>query len=410
MTTTSDLSWVKVLSRGLSKKVTNAQPQRAKDDQFKLIPEVLYEHKDLKAEVLTRKATAILQQDLTPGSVLFTFPSKTFEHRTAAYRLIKEQISPLAQFRPLSLYHQKANGDLLLEAKFDNFEAAKLAISHGITHREVVYKATAAKDNNEGKLTRVQMTIVRMPDMTTFLEDLQRSLKYYGKVYQIKKYTVDGFFEDLSRMMYLSAWDIYVPATFREAPPVCHFCRQSGHIRDSCPVLVKRQCFKCRKPGHTAKFCCEEEPTFTEALDEYVAIQKDRADSTVDNQRSTVKAPERRRRTKAAIPTQPASQSTEVTDSQIINLSKNFDSSSQEQDVDQMEIDPKTIQRTSNGSDASKHAPLASSLHMHVDYQQPTAIASSSNDFTSDVLPLRRHSMSSASMSQTPVYHVAHRA
>ncbi|GAN05021.1 hypothetical protein MAM1_0080d04489 [Mucor ambiguus] len=147
MTTNTDLS------RGMSKKVIHAQPQRAKDDHFKLVPEVLYEHADLKAEVFTCKATSILPQALTPGSVLFTFPNKTFDHRTAAYRLIKEQISPLVQFCPLSLYNQKANGDLLSEAKFDKAEDAKLAISQGITHQDIIYKANAAKDNSEGKLT-----------------------------------------------------------------------------------------------------------------------------------------------------------------------------------------------------------------------------------------------------------------
>ncbi|GAN11771.1 hypothetical protein MAM1_0922d11363 [Mucor ambiguus] len=277
MATTTDLSWVQVLTKGQSKKVINAQPQRAKDDQFRMIPEVLYEHDDLKAEVLTRKATTILQQALTPGSVLSKFP-------------------------PLSLYHQKANGDLLLEAKFDNFEDAKLAISHGITHQNVVYKATAAKDNSEGKLTHVQMTI------------------YYGKVYQIKKYTIEGFFEGhisfmidtavkhknaegkeyevqpLSRMMYLSAWDVYVPATYRGAPPICHFCRQSGHIRATCTVLAKRQCFKCRKLGHTARFCREEETPFEEALEEYELSTKVQEETiTADTQRRTKRGEQEKR-------------------------------------------------------------------------------------------------------------------
>lgn len=115
MPTTTDLSWVQVLSRGQAKKVTDAQPHRANGDKFKLIPEVLYEHEDLKAEVLTRKAAAILQNALTPGSVLFTFPNKTFDHRTEAYHLIKEQVFPLVQFRPLSLYNQEGIRDLLLD-------------------------------------------------------------------------------------------------------------------------------------------------------------------------------------------------------------------------------------------------------------------------------------------------------
>ncbi|KAL9539061.1 hypothetical protein MBANPS3_010494, partial [Mucor bainieri] len=186
MATTPDPSWVQVLSGGHSKKVTNAQPTRATDDKFRLIPEVIYEHDDLRVEVLTRKAAAILQQALTHGSVLFTFPNKTFDHRTEAYRLIKTQISPLVQFRPLSLYHQKSSSDLLLEAKFDNSEDAQLAISHGITHNEIVYKASVVKDNNEGQLTYVHKRhcfkcpklchiakFCREEQTTTFVDDLE---------------------------------------------------------------------------------------------------------------------------------------------------------------------------------------------------------------------------------------------
>ncbi|KAL7329742.1 hypothetical protein PS15p_204788 [Mucor circinelloides] len=186
------LSWAKVLTRSLSKKVINTQPQRVKDDAFKLISEVLYEHEGLKAKDLTCKDTAVLQQALTPGSVLFTFSNKTFDHLTAAYRVIQEQISANVQFRPLSLYHQKPNGHLLAEAKFDTVEDTKRAIHTGITYKKVVYKATAAKENSEGKLTHVQMTMVRVPSMNTFLENLLRSLKYYGKVFQVNRYKIDG--------------------------------------------------------------------------------------------------------------------------------------------------------------------------------------------------------------------------
>ena len=93
------------------------------------------------------------------------------------------------------MYNQRPKDDLLIEAKFNVSSNSMEAVNRGIIVNGIVYKATVARDNSEGKLTHVQMTIVRMPNMETFLEDLMRSLKYYGKLYQIKKYTCDGFFE-----------------------------------------------------------------------------------------------------------------------------------------------------------------------------------------------------------------------
>ncbi|CEP16769.1 hypothetical protein [Parasitella parasitica] len=61
----------------------------------------------------------------------------------------------------------------------------------------------------------------------------------------------------LNNMLYLGKFDCFVPATFKGAPPVCHFCRHSGHIRAKCPELARRRCFGCHKPGHIIKFCPE---------------------------------------------------------------------------------------------------------------------------------------------------------
>ncbi|KAI8646660.1 hypothetical protein BD408DRAFT_479867 [Parasitella parasitica] len=112
------------------------------------------------------------------------------------------------------------------------------------------------------------------------LDDLIASLSYYGRVLQLKQYTRGGFFEGnfsalidnsigtlvegehrpanpLDRMLYLCELDCFVAATFKGAPPVCHFCRHSGHIRAKCPELAKRRCFGCHKPGHMIRFCPE---------------------------------------------------------------------------------------------------------------------------------------------------------
>ncbi|KAK4520235.1 Rho-type GTPase activating protein Rga1 [Mucor velutinosus] len=219
--------------------------------------------------------------------------------------------------------------------------------------------------------------------------------------------------QPMSRMMYLSAWDVYVPSTYRGAPPVCRFCRQSGHIRAACPVLLKRQCFKCRKLGHNAKFCNEEETTFEEALDEYESSKKAIEEpNTVNAQRRTREnnrekrhrftstihdVAEQQMQRQAAAAAQPANK-------QKGSTGRPRRSSTTEA----MDVDPKALQRAPQSSYASKHAPLDVSLHTRVDSQGSSA---ANTGFSSDVLPLfRRHSVSSTSMSQTPVHRAADRA
>ena len=192
-----------------------------------------------------------------------------------AYKARQQQVSPLVELRPLSVYDDRNDGSLLIEAKFEEVEAASKAfLSTG-----VVYKAVLAKETREfGELKHVQFALMRIVREPTFLVDLMDSLAYYGKVLQVKQFTRGGFFEGkfsvmldtsvghqvgeewqvanpLDRMLYLSEFDCFVAATYKGAPPVCHFCRHSGHIRAKCPELAKRRCFKCGKQGHMLRFC-----------------------------------------------------------------------------------------------------------------------------------------------------------
>jgi hypothetical protein len=76
--------------------------------------------------------------------------------------------------------------------------------------------------------------------------------------------------QPLARNLYLGEWDIYVSASFKGAAPICHFCRQAGHLRSKCPDLAKRVCFSCRDRGHTARFCKAKPVSEGVLLDEYV--------------------------------------------------------------------------------------------------------------------------------------------
>ncbi|KAK4522037.1 uncharacterized protein ATC70_004576 [Mucor velutinosus] len=162
-----------------------------------------------------------------------------------------------------------------------------------------------------------------------------------------------------------------------------------------------------------ALFCNEEETTFEEALDEYESSKKAIEEPNTANaqRRTRENNQEKRHRSTPTIHDvveqqlqhQAAAAAAQPANKQKGSTGRPRRSSTTEA----MDVDPKALQRTPQSSYASKHAPLDVSLHMHVDSQGSSA---ANADFSSDVLPLCRHSVSSTSMSQTPVYHAAHRA
>ena len=285
MSTTTDLTWAQRASRQTNVRFLQQNKRKLESNRnVPLVGTVLYEDDDLKGQILASKAMAIIQQSLSSGSVLFSFQKTLFSDRVAAYKLIQEQISHDVEFRPLSLYDSRDDGSLLIEAKFANVDHAMKAMQEGVTVQGVVYKASTSKESAEfGDLKHVQFTLLRMTQQATFLADLMESLSYYGKVLQVKKFTHLGYFEGklsvmldtsvgyqvgdseyqearpLGRMLYLSEFDCFVPATYKGAPPVCHFCQHSGHVRAKCPELARRKCFGCNKQGHMIKFCPEGE-------------------------------------------------------------------------------------------------------------------------------------------------------
>ncbi|KAL7330969.1 hypothetical protein PS15p_212266 [Mucor circinelloides] len=285
MSTTTDLTWAQRASRQTNVRFLQQNKRKLENNMnVPLVGTVLYEDDDLKGQILASKAMAIIQQSLSSGSVLFSFQKTLFSDRVAAYKLIQEQISHDVEFRPLSLYDSRDDGSLLIEAKFTNVDHAMKAMQEGVTVQGVVYKASTSKESAEfGDLKHVQFTLLRMTQKATFLADLMESLSYYGKVLQVKKFTHLGYFEGklsvmldtsigyqvgdseyqearpLGRMLYLSEFDCFVPATYKGAPPVCHFCQHSGHVRAKCPELARRKCFGCNKQGHMIKFCPEGE-------------------------------------------------------------------------------------------------------------------------------------------------------
>jgi hypothetical protein len=103
-----------------------------------------------------RKATAIVQQALSSGSVLFSFPRRLFGDRVDAYKVIQEQVGANVQFRPISTWRENAGGDLLVDAT--------KAVSNGVTVNGVVYKAVSTCSGSGvsvgGNLTHVQFIML----------------------------------------------------------------------------------------------------------------------------------------------------------------------------------------------------------------------------------------------------------
>lgn len=294
---TQEVPWTTILSRGLHKKVISPSfTQKSQAQDLKMVGELMFQHEDLRQQELARRANAIVEQALTPGSVLFSFPAGTFATRTEAYNTIEANIGVTDGFRCLNLYQRKFTGGLLIEAKFISPLDATKAVVSGFPYKGKVYRGALSEDKTirEG-MVHVKLNLLRIPDKATFLADLTKSLRFYGEVYQVKRYTCGGYFEGqvsvildtlagyknasgedvkcqpLERMLYLSAWDTFASATFKGAKKVCNFCRKAGHVVKQCPELAKLVCYNCGKSGHTAGRC-KVVKSDGDLLDEYVQL------------------------------------------------------------------------------------------------------------------------------------------
>ena len=141
MSNSTTSTWAQMAARGADIRCyqpTKRRSNEAASSQYPLVGSILYEDDDLKGQILASKAMAIVQQALTSGSVLFSFRKGLFGDRVDAYKTIQQQVSPLVEFRPLSVYDDRNDGSLLTEARFEVVEAASKALNIGVTVNGVV--------------------------------------------------------------------------------------------------------------------------------------------------------------------------------------------------------------------------------------------------------------------------------
>ncbi|KAI8086804.1 uncharacterized protein BX664DRAFT_351204 [Halteromyces radiatus] len=246
-------------------------------------------------------------------------------------------------------------------------------------------------------MTRVFLNYV--PKKQSVLkEGILESMKFYGKVCEIKKMMNGNFFEGqvsilldtnddgvdkkyrpLQRMLYMAHWDRYIPATFKGAPPVCYQCRQAGHIRKECPVMKQITCSRCLEKGHTAKFCQMNKEDFNMALEQYEQYeqikqkqelqQKEQMISTEEN--STPSSPNDKIQNAMSTPLPVASSSERSTSS-----SHNSVSEDERMELDnQKEVSHEEKRDTVVlGIQGSKYAPITTRTTMDVDPEESSSI------------------------------------
>ncbi|CEP16759.1 hypothetical protein [Parasitella parasitica] len=111
-------TWAIMASRHTKKRFLQHNKRNLKNQSaVALVGSVLHEDDDLKGQIWANKAVAIIQQTLTSGSLLFSFPEGLFANRVDAYVLMQKQfhlkwnfvLSVCMMTLPMALFKLKLN-------------------------------------------------------------------------------------------------------------------------------------------------------------------------------------------------------------------------------------------------------------------------------------------------------------
>ncbi|RCH91584.1 hypothetical protein CU097_001952, partial [Rhizopus azygosporus] len=82
--------------------VTICRKQAQNADHLKPTPHVIHEGLELSDQLFNRRATAIVQQALTPSAVVYFFSRLLFKSRHEAYRVIRDQMEDIDGVKRIS--------------------------------------------------------------------------------------------------------------------------------------------------------------------------------------------------------------------------------------------------------------------------------------------------------------------
>lgn len=149
-------------------------------------------------------------------NLLFFFLTNLFGKVTDAYKTIEQHLGETDGLRNLSKYESQRSTQLIVVARFRQAEDSRKVLSEGFVYNNMTFKVAPSMVHTERSLVRLQLTLLHIPSKATFLEDLLSSLKYCGKVCQVKQRLHEGYFEgELSVLL-----DIFSPSLDEQSIPL----------------------------------------------------------------------------------------------------------------------------------------------------------------------------------------------
>ncbi|ORY99646.1 hypothetical protein BCR42DRAFT_444609 [Absidia repens] len=232
MTTT----WSEIAARGNAMKIPSSNYKR--NDYATTEITDLYVVDELADLLKVHRAESILEMALHNDTILFEFLAKDFSNPTEVYGPMTAKLGKMIGARIIKPNNGRSTGTFMVEAKFEKKEASTKAISEGIPIGNHQYKGIPTRADNGAlpKMVKIHVAGIPFEDSKDLKEKIIDSLSPYGKICKISTLKqcgvfegaitalidtdpTQGEFEPLQRMLYFSAWNLFLPTTFRGQPP-----------------------------------------------------------------------------------------------------------------------------------------------------------------------------------------------